>query len=125
MRDEFADKPLVLSAVGRMHGEEDGIVKVCNDSGHQMKAVVWLNMDEPLVWERWRKMAQVKDRVARTDDAEAGLRTRIEWFKQWTVPVKEFYTKRGMVINVDGGQSPDEVEAAILDGLYEFATRLA
>lgn len=123
MREEFAGKPLVLSAVGRMHGEEEGINKACNDSGHNIKAVVWLDMDEALVWERWRKMSEVKDREARTDDAESGLRTRIEWYKKWTLPVKQFYSERGLVINVDGSLPPDKVEAEILDGLYRLATR--
>lgn len=120
-RPEFAGRPLLLSAVGRMHGEEPGVIQAAEAAGHPVKAAVVLQLDEAAVWERWRLIHERNDRETRVDDSEEGLQRRIERFKAKTLPVFEFYRERGLLLEVDGSESPDEVEAAIMKGLYERA----
>jgi adenylate kinase len=122
--DQHRGKPLLLSAVGRWHGEEEGVTRSAEEAGHHLKAVIWLEMDEDLSWKRWKHMPHVGDRTERVDDAAEGLSMRLKWFREKTLPVKDYYAQRGLVISVDASKSPDEVEAAILDGLYELAVKV-
>lgn len=117
-KPEFAGEPLLLSAVGRWHGEEQGISEAAAAAGHTLKAVIWIELSEEEVWRRWRLMNELADREERIDDATEGLRMRLQWFKDKTLPVKEFYRERGLMFSVDGSKTPDEVEANILAGLY-------
>jgi len=122
-KQELAGRPMLLSSVGRAHGEEPAVLRAAAESGHALKAVVWLEMDEQTVWKRWQLMKELKDREVRVDDDETGLRTRLERFRARTLPVQEFYSKLGILISVDGERSPEEGESSILIRRYDLATR--
>jgi adenylate kinase len=53
------------------------------------------------------------DVVQREDDREEVVTTRIEEYEQKTAPVVEHYDGEGLLVNVDGEGSPDEVWATI------------
>ncbi|MGM0574959.1 MAG: adenylate kinase [Myxococcota bacterium] len=53
----------------------------------------------------------------RSDDNEDAIRERLEQYKQKTAPLIEWYADRGVLKNVDGAGSPDEVQARILAAL--------
>jgi adenylate kinase len=122
-KQEFANRPILLSAVGRWHGEEPGVLEAAQSAGHPVRAVILLELDEESVWERWRLMHQIKDREMRIDDSEAGLTRRISEFNAKTLPTLEFYRKLGLLISVDGSRTPDQVESAILASLIKKAVQ--
>jgi adenylate kinase len=51
--------------------------------------------------------------VRRSDEAEAVVRQRLESYARHTVPVVEYYRRRGLVAVVDGGQDIATVDAAV------------
>ena len=122
-RPEFNGKPLILSAVGRWYGEEKAVMRALDESGHPLRAVILLQIDETLVWKRWELLKQQDDRGRRIDDTVEGLKTRLAEFYKNTLPLIEFYRKQGFLIEVDGSLPPDEVTKAILAGLAELAAR--
>lgn len=121
-RSEIADSPLVLSSVGRWHGEEDGVMRAASESGHPVRAVVYLEIDNAEAIRRFNRSQDLGDRDARDDDAEHLLETRIEEFLQKTVPVIEYYRKHDLLIEIDGRPPRSVVLESILDALYERAT---
>jgi adenylate kinase len=122
-KDEFAGRPLVLSSVGRWLGEEKGVIAATEAAGHPLKAVVYLELDEQTVLERWKGLAIHDDRGGRYDDTESVLATRLEEYRQKTIPVIEQYESMGLLIRVDGKASPDEVYEAILRALEDKISR--
>jgi len=55
-----------------------------------------------------------KDVVAREDDNEAAIRERIAEYHKKTAPVVQLFREEGVkVIDVDGAQPPDEVQAEV------------
>ena len=124
-REEFAGRPLILSSVGRWHGEEPGVMGAATAAGHPMKAAIYLVVSEVTALERYQASREDEKRGARADDAEHVLATRFDEFAHKTLPVIDFYRKKDMVIEVDGNPPKAEVHQAILRGLYEFATRQA
>lgn len=120
-KDEFADKPLILSSVGRWHGEEDGVMQAAEQSGHPLKAVVYLNMTEKTLYERWEIAQSVGGRDERADDAREKLGIRLAEFNEKTIPVLEYYRDKGLLIEIDASQHVISVTRDILDALEQRA----
>jgi adenylate kinase len=120
---EFTGRPLVLSSVGRWHGEEDGVITATNQSHHPLKAVIYIDINEEEIRKRWATSQQLEDRGNRKDDAENVLDKRLAEFTNKTVPVLDFYRQKGLLIEVNGLQSRGAVLQEILDKLKAFATK--
>jgi len=121
-RPDFAGRPLILSSVGRWSGEEAVIIPAAKASGHELRAAVLLDIDEEIVWERWRRMPEAQDRDRRADDDKPGLERRIRLFHDKTLPVLDTYRRANLLETVDGTKSLDDVEKAVLSVLYKRAT---
>jgi adenylate kinase len=53
----------------------------------------------------------------RLDDTPEGVRKRLEVFRKETMSVVEYYRKRGILIEIDGRASIEEVSRNILSSL--------
>ncbi len=116
--EEVKDTALVLSSIGRWSGEEDEVMKSAKNGGHEIKAVVHLNLSEDDVRERWAVAKTLGDRGLRGDDADPVVfETRIEEFHEKTMPVLKHYEELGKLINVDANGTREEVFERVIDGL--------
>jgi adenylate kinase len=126
-KEEFKDRPLILSSVGRWHGEEEGVIGATLSSQHEMKAVIYLDQSEEVSWERWRKDQEEKskgDRGNRSDDVEEVLRRRFTEFDSKTLPVLEYYKNAtDLFITVQANQHGANVTADILEALKALANK--
>lgn len=120
-KPEYSQNPIILSSLGRWHGEEKSIVKAAKDAMHPIKAVVYLVLDERVAQFRADKSKRAQDRGQRADDASEYLQTRFAEFKTKTLPVIEFYRDKGLLVEVDGNQSPEKVTAEIINKLATLA----
>ena len=120
-REDFRGRPLLLSSVGRWHGEEDGVVGACIASGHPLKAVIYLRLDEATSHARFVKSQQEGGRGNRADDDERHLQTRYREFYDKTLPVITYYRQHGLLIEVDGIPPKAEVSETILEELLKRA----
>lgn len=121
-KPEFKDKPLILSAVGRSHGEEPVIMRAADGSGHPIKVVIHLVLSEDEVWRRFEAALLDQDRGHRADDHRSVLKTRLNKYQDKTVAVLDFYREKGLLIELDGTLSREAVEAEIIDRLAERAS---
>jgi adenylate kinase len=53
------------------------------------------------------------DVIQRADDKPEAIRQRLETYERDTAPLLEFYAARGLLVSVNGDQTPDEVTGAI------------
>ena len=53
------------------------------------------------------------DVIQRKDDQPDAIAKRLELYERDTAPLLEFYSSRGLLVTVDGAQSPDEVTSAL------------
>ena len=118
---DFEERPLILSSLGRWIGEEEGVIGALNTTGHPLKAVIYLNIDETTVWERWHDSQAKQDRGERADDAEHIIEARLAEFRNKTLPVIEHYRKLGLLIEFDSKLSKAEVTKRIIDELFKKA----
>ncbi len=119
--EKFKDKPLILSSVGRWHGEEAAVLEATAESGHPLLVAIYLQITFDELHNRLRKAQKLGDRGARNDDAEHVLDKRLEEFNTKTMPVIDFYRDQGMLIETDGMKPKDEVLKSILDELSKRA----
>jgi adenylate kinase len=118
-QEDFKGKPLILSSVGRWHGEEAGVLEATAAADHPLRIVIYLHVKEGEERKRWQISQSTQDRGTRVDDSEDILLTRLEEFKTKTIPVINFYRDEGMVIEINGNQSPEQVTADIISALNE------
>lgn len=120
-KQEFTGKPLVLSSVGRWHGEEETILNATNKAGHPVKAVVFLNLTNDELWQRFEASQDQRDRGKRHDDAKHIIEVRLEEFREKTLPVIDFYKQNNLLIEIDGHGEPNEVTDRMVRALAEYA----
>lgn len=121
-KPEFHNKPLFLSSVGRMHGEEDAVMEAAESSGHPMKAVIVLHLNEAEIWHRFEVAQKTHDRGDRADDSREALKTRLEKYNTGTELVIDFYRQKNLLIEIDGSQTEAEVTEEILKTLADKTT---
>jgi adenylate kinase len=120
-REEMKDDSLILSSVGRWAGEEDKIMEAARNGGHEIKAVVLLDLTETDVKSRFEAAKKLNDRGERADDANLEIfETRIREFNEKTVPVLNHYDELKLLIRVPADGSRDEVYLSVIDKLVEF-----
>jgi adenylate kinase len=118
---EFQGRPLILSSVGRWFGEEHGVIGALETSHHPLKAVIYLNIDEVTMRERWAKSQEKQDRGNRPEDTEHVLDVRLKEFEEKTLPVIDFYRQEGLLIEIESILPQHEVTERILDELVKRA----
>ena len=121
-KKEFTGRPLILSSVGRWHGEEPGVISAAKAADHPIKAVVFLSVSEDVARQRFINSLEDEIRGDRADDSEDKLETRFAEFRNKTMPVIDFYRDKGLLIEIDGNPPKSDVHQAILQGLLKFAT---
>ncbi|MBF1037101.1 MAG: nucleoside monophosphate kinase [Candidatus Nanosynbacter sp.] len=120
-REEMKDDSLILSSVGRWSGEEDKIMEAAKNGGHEIKAVVLLDLTEADVKNRFEAVKRLNDRGERADDANLEIfETRIREFNEKTVPVLNHYDELKLLIRVPADGSRNEVYSSVVDKLVEF-----
>lgn len=123
-REEMKNDSLILSSVGRWAGEEDKIMEAAKNGGHEIKAVVLLDLTEADVKNRFEAAKELNDRGGRADDASIEIfETRIREFNEKTVPVLNHYDELNLLIKVPADGSRDEVYLSVIDKLVEFINR--
>jgi adenylate kinase len=120
---EFRNKPIILSSVGRWHGEELGVLEAARKSNHEIKAAIFLEISEQVLRERWRAQDATAGhhRGERHDDREEALEVRINEFEIKTLPVIDFYRSKNILVEIDGSLSAQETFDEILRSLYKLS----
>ena len=118
-RPELFHTPLVLSSIGRWDGEENQVMSVAAGAGHAIKAVILLDLSEADAETRFHKSKELNDRGDRKDDQDLEIfRTRLQEFRQKTIPVIQHYNSLDLLIRVNGNQSRNAVFNEIVEKLF-------
>ncbi|MBR3137941.1 nucleoside monophosphate kinase [Candidatus Saccharibacteria bacterium] len=115
---------LILSSIGRWHGEEKQVMSVATGAGHDIKAVVALSISENEAKNRFNEAKVLNDRGDRDDDKDLDVfETRLKEYREKTLPVLQYYKALGLLIEVNGSQTREEVFNEIVEKLFEKASQ--
>lgn len=114
-------KPILLSSFGRWLGEEKTVLGALSESNHPLRAVLYLYISTNESEKRMQALETDNDRSERFDDTGSKLNKRFDEFNEKTLPVIEFYRSQGLLIEIDGSGTREEVTNLIIDALYNQA----
>ena len=122
-RPDLYQYPLILSSIGRWHGEEDQVMSVAAGAGHEIKAAIVLNVSEADVIKRFEAAKILNDRGDRADDKDAKIfQTRLQEFREKTAPVLQYYKSKDFLIEINGDQLREQVFNEIVEKLFARAS---
>ncbi|KRE54884.1 adenylate kinase [Phycicoccus sp. Soil748] len=116
--EDDAEKGFLLDGYPRTSAQVEALDAILAEHGHQLGAVLELTVDEDAVVSRLLKRAEIE---GREDDTEAVIRERQAIYRRETAPLTEVYAGRGLLVQVDGMGSVDEVFARISTALEGVA----
>lgn len=123
-RPDLFKYPLILSSIGRWKGEEGQVMSIAAGAGHEIKAVIILNISEKEAEERFENAKELNDRGEREDDKDLKIfKTRLVEFREKTIPVILHYKSLGLLVDVNGNQPRDAVFNEIVEKLYALASQ--
>jgi adenylate kinase len=109
-RDDVSDG-FLLDGFPRTEGQVEALDGTLEDTGHRLDAVIRLIVDDDEVTER---LLQRAEEQGRSDDNAEAIATRLEQYKADTEPAVTAYRERGILYDVDGEGTIDEVRERVL-----------
>ncbi|EFP57627.1 MULTISPECIES: adenylate kinase [Dermacoccus] len=110
----------LLDGYPRTAGQVVALEEMLAAKGQALDAALELTVDGEELVQRLLKRAETSGRA---DDTEEVIRERQELYVRETAPLAAAYTERGLLVQVDGMGSIDEVEARINAALDEVAAK--
>jgi adenylate kinase len=111
-KDQYANG-YILDGFPRTVAQAESFDEILNEKNQSIDAFISLKVPEAELINRI--LSRDEDR---SDDTEEGVRKRLKVYENETRPVKEYYADKGMVFEVDGTGTIDEIFSrikAILD----------
>jgi adenylate kinase len=101
-----AEQGFLLDGYPRTAAQVDALDAILAEHDHRLEAVLELTVDEEAVVQRLLKRAEEQ---GRDDDTEEVIRERQAIYRRETAPLTEVYSGRGLLVQVDGMGTVDEV----------------
>lgn len=118
LAEDDAKPGFLLDGYPRTGNQVEALDAMLAKTGHKLDAVIELTVDTEEVVQRLIKRAETS---GRSDDTEEVIRERQALYVKETAPLAEAYTKRGLLTQVDGMGSIEEVAARIEGALDKVA----
>jgi adenylate kinase len=104
--EQDAEQGFLLDGYPRTAAQVEALDAILAEHDHTLEAVLELTVDEDAVVQRLLKRAKVE---GRDDDTEEVIRERQAIYRRETAPLTEVYSARGLLVQVDGMGTVDEV----------------
>jgi adenylate kinase len=113
------DGGFLLDGYPRTGAQVEELDAMLASAGQSLDVVLELTVDLDEVVARLLKRAQTEGRA---DDTEDVIRHRQDVYNEQTSPLVEVYSKRGLLLKVDGMGEPDDVTERLLTALAAVGT---
>jgi adenylate kinase len=112
--DADATSGFLLDGYPRTVAQVEELDSMLSEDDHAIDAVVVLTVDRDEVVTRLLKRAEIEGRA---DDTEEVIRRRQEVYAEQTAPLLEVYADRGLLVEVDGLGSVEDVTSRVFAAL--------
>jgi adenylate kinase len=114
LRQPDAAKGFILDGFPRTAAQAEALDELLGRLGVRLERCVALRVDEDELVKRLLKRAALE---GRSDDNEETIRNRMRVYREKTRPLVDYYAGRGVLAEVDGEGTMDEVAARIEEAL--------
>lgn len=108
------EKGFILDGFPRTSGQAEALDALLASLGTPLDCCLAIKTDTEEVVGRVLKRAEIEDRA---DDTEDAIRERMQIYKEQTAPLLDHYRGQGLVVEVDGMGTVDEIAARIVEAL--------
>lgn len=116
LRGIDSSRLVVIDGFPRRSSQADWLVDFVNTTGHDLKAIIHIVLDEQEARERLKLRG-------RSDDNDKSVDVRFEEYKRDVLPLVGFFNQKGIpVYEVDGQPSPEIIHdeiSRIIDNVYK------
>jgi adenylate kinase len=116
--EDDAERGFLLDGYPRTAAQVEALDSILAEHDHKLEAVLELTVDEDAVVQRLLKRAETE---GRDDDTEDVIRERQAIYRRETAPLTEIYAARGLLRQVDGMGTVDEVFGLVAGALEGVA----
>lgn len=109
-------KGFVFDGYPRTIPQADALDNLLKKRGMDLHAVIGLEVPEEELMRRLLERGKVS---GRSDDNEETIKDRLKVYHRQTEPLKDYYTKNGAYIPVNGMGVVDDIYTAIREGIYK------
>jgi adenylate kinase len=100
----------ILDGYPRNRSQAESLTRMLEEIGIGLGGVLNLRVNPEVLVDRLRKRAALENRV---DDTEETVKNRLRVYEDQTAPLVDFYRGRGVLREVDGVGSVDEVQLRV------------
>jgi adenylate kinase len=119
---EDCKKGFVLDGFPRTAAQAEALERLLAEKGFGLDAAVNLDVDENRLIERMKGRSLAE---GRSDDNPETIRTRLEEYRRKTAPLAAWFDRKGILVNLDGTGSVDDVARAVGGALARLDTASA
>lgn len=113
------DGGAILDGFPRTLSQAEALNGLLSEMGGRIRVVPHIHVDQDVLVDRLLKRAEIEGRA---DDNEETIRTRMKVYQEQTAPLLNYYQGKGLLVEVNGEQSIDEVQQELLLVVQEAAT---
>jgi adenylate kinase len=114
LRQPDAAGGFILDGFPRTAAQAEALDRLLTRLGARLERCVSVRVDEDELVRRLRKRATIE---GRSDDAEETIRNRMRVYREQTQPLVDHYARAGVLREVDGRGTVDEVAARIREAI--------
>lgn len=114
LAEDDAQKGFILDGFPRNLAQAEVLEGVLAEMEQPVEHAVLINVDADEILKRILARAKVEGRA---DDNEETVRNRMAIYKEQTAPVAEFYAEKGMLSDIAGVGSIDEIFSKVVSAL--------
>ena len=106
----------ILDGFPRTSAQAEVLDDLLVEIGGQINVVPHIHVAQDVLVERLLRRAEIEGRA---DDNEETIRTRMRVYEEQTRPLLEYYGQKGLVVEVNGQQSVEEVSKDLIAVIQE------
>lgn len=112
------DGGAILDGFPRTLSQAEALNDLLGEMDGRISVVPHIHVDQDVLVDRLLKRAEIEGRA---DDNEETIRTRMKVYQEQTAPLLNYYQDKGLLVEVNGEQSIDEVQQDLLLVVQEAA----